>query len=61
MSSRVMNMTLSFDSAKALEETQAQVRRVRSRVFTLPTKTGKRSRFKKTYESGGEFSGKQFG
>ena len=61
MSSRVMNMTLSFDSAKALRQTHAQVRRVRSRGFTLPTKTGKSSAIKKTYERRGEFSAEQLG
>ena len=61
MSSRVMNMTLSFDSAKALRQIHAQVRRIRSRVFTLPTKTGKSYPIKKTYERRGEFSSEQFG
>ncbi len=61
MSSRVMNMTLSFDSADALRQTHVQVRRVSSRGFTLPTKTGKSSPIKKTYYRRGEFSGKQFG
>ena len=59
MSSKVMNMTLSFDSAKALRQRDAQARRVRGRVFTLPTKTGKSSPIKKTYERSREFSGEQ--
>ena len=61
MSSRVMNMTLSFGSPKALSQKVAQARRVGDRGFTLPTKTGKSSPIKKTYQRSREFSAKQLG